>query len=212
MFGKIGNKQYVEYAGDIVQNSRRLMDVIDSVLDLARSDVGKLQLQPRVVDIAEIIDDCVASAREQCARAQLKFHVLRPEEPLLVFGEPAKLRQIVLNLLSNAVKFTDPGGEVSLLAVRTVDEQAKIRIVDTGIGMAAEDIPAALTPFGQTESRPGRRYDGTGLGLPLSKVLVDLHGGKLKIKSTPGEGTTAIVSLPIYRERWDVLPSKASAA
>jgi signal transduction histidine kinase len=113
-----------------------------------------------------------------------------------VIGEPAKLRQIVLNLLSNAIKFSEPGGTISIVAGPSEDGYIDLAIADTGIGMSAAEIPIALAPFGQVESGLARRYEGTGLGLPLTKALVELHAGTMTIASAPGMGTTVTVSLP----------------
>ena len=112
-------------------------------------------------------------------------------------GDPAKLRQILLNLLSNAVKFTEPGGAVTV-EVRAIGENGSLTlwVEDSGIGMSPEDIPIAMAPFGQIDSRLARRYEGTGLGLPLTKALVELHGGQIAIDSARGKGTTVTVTLP----------------
>ncbi len=110
-----------------------------------------------------------------------------------------RLKQVLLNLLSNAIKFTPAGGRVTLAAQMGNDKRFVIRVSDTGIGMAPEDIPKALSPFGQLESTRARRYPGTGLGLPLSKALIELHGGELRIESEAGKGTSVIVTLPAAR-------------
>jgi len=119
-----------------------------------------------------------------------------PEAPLRLWADRAKVRQVLLNLLSNALKFTEPGGTVSVSAEAAPDHSVTIRIIDNGMGMSVEQIPIAFAAFGQVDSRLARRYEGTGLGLPLSKALVQLHGGTIAIESTPGEGTTVIVTLP----------------
>jgi signal transduction histidine kinase/HAMP domain-containing protein len=196
ILGDVGNQKYVGYAQDILQSGRHLLDIINSVLDLAKSDAGKLQLMPEMVDLRKVLDSSATMIREQCRAAELGFDVAYPDMPLLVMGEAAKLRQIVLNLLSNAVKFTKPGGSLSVTAREAEDNRLEIRVTDTGIGIAAADIPTALAPFGQIDSSLSRRYEGTGLGLPLTKVLVELHGGKLDIISEPGIGTTVLVALP----------------
>ncbi len=119
-----------------------------------------------------------------------------PEAPLRLWADRAKVRQVLLNLLSNALKFTEPGGTVSVSAEAAPDHSVTIRIIDNGMGMSVEQIPIAFAAFGQVDSRLARRYEGTGLGLPLSTALVQLHGGTIAIESTPGEGTTVIVTLP----------------
>lgn len=195
VLGSIGNHKYRDYATDIVRSGRHLLDVISSVLDVAKSGAGKLQLDIETVNLRHIFDDCVAMMREQCAQAQLRLVVEQPSESLLVSADPGKLRQIILNLLSNATKFTDPGGTVSLIAVPPADGMVSVRVIDTGIGMAPEHIAIALTPFSQVDSRLARRYEGTGLGLPLAKALVELHGGVLTIESKLGAGTGVTFTL-----------------
>jgi signal transduction histidine kinase/HAMP domain-containing protein len=195
MVGAIEQPEYVDYAGDIVRSGRHLLDVINSVLDLAKSQAGKLQLNGETIDLRGVLDDCVTMLRGQCVRARLALEIDVPDHPLTVYGEPAKLRQIFLNLLSNAVKFTEPGGSVALSAHPTPAGRVAVRIADTGIGMAKEDLPVALAPFGQIDSRLARRYEGTGLGLPLTQALVELHGGVLAIDSERGVGTIVTVTL-----------------
>ncbi len=195
VLGGIGNSKYSDYATDIVRSGRHLLDVISSVLDVAKSGAGKLQLDIETVNLRHIFDDCVAMMREQCAQAQLRLIVEQPGESLLVSADPGKLRQIIINLLSNATKFTDPGGTVSLIAVPPVDGMVSVRVIDTGIGMAPEHIAIALTPFSQVDSRLARRYEGTGLGLPLAKALVELHGGVMTITSKLGAGTDVTFTL-----------------
>jgi signal transduction histidine kinase len=196
MFGPVANPKYVEYAGNILDSGRHLLDVINSVLDLSRSQAGKLQLNAEMVDLHAIFEDCVTIMHDQCARASLDLRVAMPDAALDVWGDPAKLRQIILNLLSNAVKFTEPGGKVTVDASPAENDMVRLCIADTGIGMAAEDIPLALAPFGQIDSRLARRYEGTGLGLPLTKAFVDLHNGRLEIDSALGRGTRIVVLLP----------------
>ncbi|MDB5409423.1 MAG: hypothetical protein JWL84_4335 [Rhodospirillales bacterium] len=208
MFGAIDQPEYVEYAGDIVSSGRHLLDVINGVLDLAKSQAGKLQLNGEIHDLRGVLDDCVTMVREQCARAELTLDIAMPSEPLTVFGEPAKLRQIFLNLLSNAVKFTEPGGTVSVSAVPLPAGGGVVRIADTGIGMAKEDLPIAMSAFGQIDSRLARRYEGTGLGLPLTSALVELHGGQLTIDSERGVGTVVTVTLAMAL---DTTPNPAAA-
>jgi signal transduction histidine kinase/HAMP domain-containing protein len=196
LFGEVKNPKYVEYAGNILQSGRHLLDIISSVLDLAKSEAGKLEVRLESVDLRRIFDECATMMRDQCGRAQLKLEVPRCADALPVRGEPAKLRQIVLNLLSNAVKFTLPGGAVSLTAGPGQPGFWQIEVADTGIGMSERQIAVALAPFGQVDSSLARRYAGTGLGLPLTKSFVELHGGSMTLVSEPGLGTRVIVTLP----------------
>jgi signal transduction histidine kinase/HAMP domain-containing protein len=196
MFGKIGNPRYLEYIATILESGRHLLAIINSVLDMAKNETGKLELRAEQLDLCDILRDCIRIMREQCESAKLRLDVPPLEHPLPVYGEAAKLKQIVLNLLSNAVKFNAPGGSVSLLAGTDENGMTEFSVADTGIGMSRGDIAVALTPFGQVDSQLARRYEGTGLGLPLTKVLVELHRGVMTIDSEPGRGTTITVALP----------------
>ena len=169
--------------------------MINDVLDLSKSEAGKMGLALSQTDMRDVLQDCVSMVREQCAAAGLTFSVGQMEHALPMTGDIAKLRQIFLNLLSNAIKFTEKGGTVSLSACTTADSIA-VTVADTGIGMDPQDLEVAFQPFGQVDNRLERRYEGTGLGLPLTKALVDLHQGQLAIDSARGKGTRITVSFP----------------
>jgi signal transduction histidine kinase len=194
-FGEVGNDRYLDYSGDILRSGRHLLAVINDVLDLSKSEAGKMMLAARETDMREVLTDCVAMVREQCAEAGLKLTVTGMEHELPMTGDAAKLRQIFLNLLSNAIKFTEKGGDIALAARSTADSIA-VTVADTGIGMDPEDVEIAFQPFGQVDNRLERRYEGTGLGLPLTKALVDLHKGSIVIDSARGKGTRITVSFP----------------
>jgi signal transduction histidine kinase/HAMP domain-containing protein len=201
LFGKLGNAQYLDYSKDILNSGRHLLAVINDVLDLVKSESGKMSLKSQELDMCAMLEDCVAMMREQCRQAGLTLTLCGLDQELPLSGEPAKLRQIFLNLLSNAVKFTEAGGEIILAAAATPDT-IRVCVTDTGIGMSPEDIEIALQPFGQVDNRLERRYEGTGLGLPLTKSLAELHGASLVIESARGHGTKVIVTFP----RLDPLP------
>ncbi len=205
MFGKLENRNYAAYIADILQSGRHLLAIINGVLDLAKSQSGKLTVHFETVDLGHILVDCANMMRDQCKRGELVLEFTKPAGQMLVSGEPAKLRQVLLNLLSNAVKFTEPGGRVALSA-RDEGDTIVADVRDTGIGMSSDDIAVALTPFGQVDNRLARRFDGTGLGLPLAKELIELHRGTLIIRSEPGRGSTISVVLP------KLSPTEATAA
>jgi signal transduction histidine kinase len=211
VMGPIGQRRYIGYAADILSSARHLLDIISGVLDMSKAQAGKLDLVREPVALGRILDDCAVMVRDQCARADLRLDIIRPDRAAVVDGEPAKLRQIVVNLLANAIKFTEPGGAV-WLQVRS-GAVAEISVGDTGIGMTAEEVHIAMTPFGQVESWLARRHSGTGLGLPLTKALVELHGGSMAIDSTPGKGTVVTVTLPLAETvvAADPPPAMASA-
>ena len=165
------------------------------MLDLAKNDAGKLRVSEEAVELNDIVDGCLRLVHDQCERAQLTLEVKPSPEPVRVSADSTKLRQVFLNLLSNAIKFTEPEGAISV-AVEPVDsEEVAVTIGDTGIGMAPDEIPIALAPFEQVDNKLARRYQGTGLGLPLAKALIELQGGSLAISSEPGKGTSVRVSL-----------------
>ena len=195
LFGEVGNPRYLDYSGDILRSGRHLLEVINSVLDLSKSESGKMVLDLKPVDMHEVLKDCVTMVREQLAEAKLQFEVSGLEQPLPLSGDPAKLRQIFLNLLSNAIKFTESGGKVTLVAGRT-PAGVSVMVGDTGIGMSPEDLHIAMQPFGQVDNRLERKYEGTGLGLPLTRALVELHGATMAIDSARGQGTRVTIGFP----------------
>ena len=134
--------------------------------------------------------------RKQAQEAGIDLDALVPDDIPMIEGDPVRLRQVLLNLLSNAIKFTPRGGQVSLLLARC-REGIHIEVRDTGIGMAAADVPRALKPFGQVDTSLSRRHGGTGLGLPLCKLFIERHGGSMAVHSEPGRGTTVSVILPL---------------
>ena len=194
LFGSLGNARYLDYSQDILRSGRHLLAVINDVLALSKSEAGKMVLSVRDTDMRDVLQDCVAMVREQCASAGLTLSVTGMEQPLPMSGDAAKLRQIFLNLLSNAIKFTETGG-ITLSAVATGDH-VTVTVTDTGIGMNPDDVKIAFQPFGQVDNRLERRYEGTGLGLPLTKALVELHKGTIAVDSARGKGTCVTVSFP----------------
>jgi signal transduction histidine kinase len=201
-FGDLGNERYLDYSRDILRSGRHLLTVINDVLDLSKSEAGKMVLVVHETDMRDVLDDCIAMVREQCAAAGLEFSMTGLDQSLPLLGDTAKLRQIFLNLLSNAIKFTEKGGRVSLSADATRDGVA-VTVADTGIGMDPQDVEVALQPFAQVDDRLERRYEGTGLGLPLTKALVELHRGRMVIDSARGKGTrVTIIFPPAMPEAW----------
>jgi signal transduction histidine kinase len=196
MFGELGNPRYLEYSTDILRSGRHLLDVIDSVIDIAKTETGRMDLKAEAVDLGYVLLDCTRMMRDQCISAGVTLTMQPILQSLIVNGEKAKLRQIFLNLLSNACRFTEPGGAIHVQVLHDDPNTIAVQVKDTGIGMSAEDIAVALTPFGQVDSKMERRFQGTGLGLPLTKALVDLHSGVLAIASEKGKGTTVTVRFP----------------
>ncbi len=193
------NAKYREYGGDISQSGRHLQNIINDILDFSKVESGHLELRDELVSIGETTEECrrIIAAMAEAADVSLSINV---SEPLpLIHSDRVRFRQILLNLMSNAVKFTPAGGHVRVSAAIEAG-RAVIAVEDTGIGMKPEDIPIALEPFRQIDGPFSRRFDGTGLGLPLAKALVELHGGHLDIQSAPAAGTTVRIRLPLERK------------
>ncbi len=192
--------RYQEYAGDIHASGTYLHRLIEDLLDTSRLEIGQLTLHDEDVDLTELMEECTRLVRDRAREGGIELGIRLPSDLPAIRADRLRLKQIILNLLSNAVKFTLPGGRVSLTAHRSSEsvEGAGIEIVvdDTGIGMSTAEIPIALQPFQQLDRSRARRHEGTGLGLPLSKALAELHGGSLEIASELGSGTTVRVRLP----------------
>jgi signal transduction histidine kinase len=168
------------------------------VLDLAKIEAGRFDLREETIDFAGVAADCVRLVTERAERGGLKL-VNHATKPLHLRGDPMALKKILTNLLSNAVKFTPPGGQVTIESGITSQGEFVSSVSDTGVGMAPEDIPRALEPFGQIDSALTRRHQGTGLGLPLAVSMSERMGGRLSIDSHRGRGTTVTVYLPAER-------------
>ncbi|HEY1261787.1 MAG TPA: ATP-binding protein [Stellaceae bacterium] len=198
-FGPLAARQR-ESVGYILQSGEHLLAVINDILDLARVEVGRLDLQEEWgVDPRAIAAASAALLRERAEAGGLRLAVEIDDAVPRLVVDRTRLKQVLLNLLSNAVKFTDPGGSVVLAAGRDASGGAVFEVRDTGVGMTPAEIETALEPFGQIETGLARRHEGTGLGLPLARRLTELHQGSLSICSERGRGTTVRVTLPPAR-------------
>ncbi|HEY3147157.1 MAG TPA: ATP-binding protein [Dongiaceae bacterium] len=198
LFGDL-NDRYTDYAGDIVASGRHLLGLINDILDLSKIDLGQATLSEGEVELARAVHSCQRLMYERAERGGVQVQVALPPDLPHLWADETKVKQIVLNLLSNAVKFTERGGRVIISSAILTDGGLMVSLVDTGIGMRPEDIPKAMTPFGQLESTFERRFEGTGLGLPLVQRLVELHGAEFRLESQPGQGTRAEVRFPRSR-------------
>jgi PAS domain S-box-containing protein len=199
MFGNAGQPQYVEYANDIYDSGQLLLSLINDILDMSKIEAGKRQLQETTLNIEEVVKSVsrLVSGRAKESKVHLNLHI--PRDLPSLRGEEKAMKQILTNLLTNAVKFTNEGGSVTLSAMLDEEDRMMINVVDSGIGIAPENIAVAMQPFGQIESSLSRKHQGTGLGLPLTKALVELHGGTLDLKSELGNGTTVSLVFPAAR-------------
>ena len=213
LFGDAAIDRYSEYAADILTSGRYLLDIINDILDLAKIEAGKMKLDECKIDPVRLVESCVQLTIETAISFGLNLSARHDHEALKIIGDQRKLQQILINLLANAIKFTKTGGKITLQTSIRKNGQFIFEIKDTGIGIAECDIPKILSPFGQVDSSLARETHGTGLGLPLVKSLVELHGGRLAIESVVGEGTIVRVSLPASRvERCSSVPSEVSVS
>jgi signal transduction histidine kinase len=196
IFGPVGNNKYCDYANDINSSGYHLLDLINDILDLSKIEFGATELDRETVEIPSLVESVVMMVRQRAETKNIKLDLDVPETLPTIFADERKLKQILVNLLSNAIKFTDPGGKVVLKAYCNADASHVFQIIDTGIGIAPEDIPTALSRFGQIDADLNRKYERTGLGLPLTKALVELHGGSLDLKSEIDRGTTVTLRFP----------------
>jgi two-component system, NtrC family, sensor kinase len=193
--GALGADQ-LECVDDVHDAGKHLLSLINDILDLSKIEAGRLDLELAAVDISRVVADALQFVRERATRGGLHFEVLvAPDVPSWTADE-RRLKQILVNLLSNAVKFTDPGGTVRVRVDQVGAEGLRFEVSDTGIGIAEADLGRLFTPFSQVARAGNRRDEGTGLGLPLVKQFVELHGGRVTVSSRPGEGSSFVFNIP----------------
>ncbi|EWY38867.1 histidine protein kinase [Skermanella stibiiresistens SB22] len=196
--GPLGAEKYREYLIDIKQSGEHLLEVINDILDVARIEAGRVELRPDAVALAPMVDSCVRLVADRARMMNLRIEIDVPAGLPALAVDPLRFRQVLLNLLTNAVKFNRRGGTITVSARRhdMPPGGLLVTIADTGIGIAEKDIPLVLEAFGQVSDAYTRPHDGTGLGLPLCRSLMTLHGGDLLLESVPGAGTTVTLVLP----------------
>jgi PAS domain S-box-containing protein len=200
LLGPVGQPQYSDYARDINESGRHLLQLINDILDVARLEVGRVALREEAIDPGAVVLACVAMVRERAEAGQVALDAALPDRSPLLWADARRIKQVLVNVLGNAVKFTPAGGRVHV-GIQSNDSGMIITVADTGIGIAPEDIAKVMAPFGQVDSGMARRYEGSGLGLPLSRKLMDLHGGTLSLESQLGQGTTVTLHFPAERLR-----------
>ncbi len=196
--------EVVEYADLIRDAATHLLAVINDILNMSKMQSGKYTLDAREVELDEILQAALASFGPAAVEVGITLESQIDRHLPMVKGDPAKLRQVFGNLIGNALKFTPRGGSVTIEACTGAGGGATVRVRDTGLGMTSEEIAVALTPFGQVDASRSRWREGTGLGLPIAKALVQLHGGRLEIRSAKTLGTEVTVVLPPGSEVSDV--------
>ena len=195
-FGPLGNARYEEYATLIYDSGQLLLDLISDMLDMAKIEAGRLELNLERVDLKGTVEDCVRMLRDRAENNGLELTLSLPKEEVIPVADKRAVKQILLNLLTNAIKFTPAGGHVGV-SVRAGNGFATISVRDTGIGIPATDLPRLGNPFEQVNGDPMLAKSGSGLGLALVRALMDKHGGTLHIDSEEGLGTEVKVSFPL---------------
>jgi two-component system cell cycle sensor histidine kinase PleC len=186
---------YRECGRDVYEAGKHLLELVNNVLDVSKLSAGSMTLQSENVDLGTIINEAAKLVHDDISRRRHNLEIDLPRESVLLRCDKLKLKQILINILSNAAKFTPDGGNISIGLSMTPDD-ITISIADNGVGMSPNDIPRALARFSQLHPSGVKESAGTGLGLPLAKLLVELHGGRLSIESDLGKGTTVRITLP----------------
>ena len=200
LFGTLGNPKYLEYSHDINESGTHLLNIINDILDLSKAEAGKLALTYEEVHVGKAVQKCMTILADRATKGNVSVSSDVPKMLPPLMADRLRFIQIVLNILSNAIKFTQEGGHVEVQArlQEKAGEAAQfiITVRDTGIGMSREDIEKAFQSFGQVDSGLNRKYEGTGLGLPLTKKLMELHSGNIEIESEVGKGTLVSLIFP----------------
>jgi signal transduction histidine kinase len=196
LFGPVGNEKYSDYAKDIYESGSHLLSIINDILDLAKAESGKLQLNEHEFDITRTLEATVRMCRGRAEAGKVELIFFGGQSEVLTYADERLILQVVANLVTNAVKFTPEGGSVRIYVQAAPQKGIQIRVADTGIGIAPDNLERVLRPFEQVETCYARKHGGSGLGLPYAKRLTELHGGSLTLESQVGKGTTVTVTLP----------------
>ena len=200
--GPVDNPRYLAYAGDIHASGRYLLGIINDILDLSKIEAGKMSLESEEeFPLREALEASLAICASLGEKFDVRIESRLPPDHVRLLAVERMIRQILINLVGNAIKFTPAGGCVAVDGRARADGGYVIAVQDSGIGMTDEDIVKALTPFGQVENKMTATHNGTGLGLPLAKALLELHDGWLEISSAPGRGTLIVLNFPHARVR-----------
>jgi signal transduction histidine kinase len=196
MMGSLGDPRYREFSQDILSSGKMLLDLINDILDISVIEAGEITLRKEPVNVSQLFATCESLVRDRARDSGVSFDISLPANLPLLFGDPLRLKQAILNLASNAIKFTGQGGTVELTADGSDSGQFVIRVSDTGIGIAAEHVDHVQQPFAQVEGAFQRRYQGSGLGLYLTKSIVEAHDGTIAFESELEVGTTVTLTFP----------------
>lgn len=194
-YGQIEDKQYREYVQDINNSGKHLLSVINDILDFSKVSADKLKVEHIELNLSKLVSSSMRFLKPKADEAKVNLIEELPDEHIIITADPKRLKQALLNLLSNAVKFTPKYGSINVIIEKDkIKKLVHIKVIDTGIGMNEKDLPKALSTFGQVDNSLSRKYEGTGLGLPLTKKLVELMQGKFDIQSQVGLGTSVTLT------------------
>ena len=199
LLGPVSPPKYREYAQDIHTSGRHLLELINDILDLAKIEAGKLEIHDGDVDVAHAVASSLRFVKERAANAGISLKTEIAADLPVLRADERMAKQMLINLLTNAVKFTGKGGEVTVLAAFDGRGALRLSVRDTGVGIAAEDIPRIMESFGQVGNTRAGVTEGTGLGLPLVKAMIEMHGGTLELDSEVDVGTTVTIRFPPER-------------
>jgi len=195
-FGPIGSAKYITYLEDIWRSGRHLLGIVDNVLEMARIDNGNAKLQITGVPVSDLLADAVREVESEFIGPQASIRVHDLRSPMIVLVDERRMRQVLIQLLDNARKFTAPHGSIEVSVRQNRAGDLEFSVTDTGIGMAPEDVETALLPFGRIDAPYAHAAGGTRLGLPLARMLMELHGGTIAVQSVLGKGTSVTATLP----------------
>lgn len=203
MLGPVGVPQYLEYIGDINASGSHLLQIVNDILDMSKIEARQMEVTDDLINLVDLIDSSTRIIDERAWTNKIKLETEIEEGLPYLLADERLLKQMLINLLSNAVKFTEEGGAVTVNAFKRENGGLALQVTDTGIGIDMSQIDIVLEPFKQADTSLAREYDGTGLGLPLVKSMVELHNGTLEIESALGEGSTFRLCFPPERSTFN---------
>jgi PAS domain S-box-containing protein len=203
IFGPVENQKYKEYLEYITGSGRHLYSMINDLLDVSRIEFDEFPLEEDVFSFAETLNECIGTIKHRAEAAGNRVSVADAIALPSLYGDKRRIKQVLINMLHNAIKFTPMGGSITVVTEVLEGGDFRVLVIDTGIGIAPQDLETVFTMFGQVDGSLARKYDGVGLGLPLSRKLMEKQGGTLELQSEPGKGTIAIITVPSARVIWN---------
>lgn len=203
LFGPVSPDPYGSYVHDMLLAARCVLQIVDDVLQISQAEAGQLVLHKREIHVDSVVEAAIAHVMRLLPGRECRVYSDVPRD-LMVQVDPEKVQRLLASLLSNAIKFSPDGARVQVSASIGASDEIKIVIADAGIGMSSKSIGRAFEPFVQIDDTLSRTFDGSGLGLPLARLLARLHGGDVHLRSALGEGTAATVTLPAYQRLTNV--------